>query len=115
MKFLGKHIILELYDCPAALLKDPALMEKFMREAAEAAGATIVDSKFHHFSPHGVSGVVLIKESHLTIHTWPEHNYAAIDLFTCGDIKTEAAIAHLTEALAAGKAERRMIERGRLG
>ena len=56
-----------------------------MNQAAELAGATIVSSNFHHFSPHGVSGVVIIAESHLTIHTWPEYGYAAVDLFTCGD------------------------------
>ncbi len=56
-----------------------------MRQAAEEAGATIVDSSFHRFLPHGISGVVVIAESHLAIHTWPEYGYAAIDLFTCGD------------------------------
>jgi spermidine synthase len=57
-----------------------------MEEATKIAGATIVQSVFHLFNPHGVSGVVVIAESHLAIHTWPEYGYAAIDLFTCGEV-----------------------------
>jgi spermidine synthase len=56
-----------------------------MNEAAREAGATVINSTFHHFSPYGVSGVVVIQESHLAIHTWPEYQYAAVDLFTCGE------------------------------
>ena len=84
MKQLGKHLLVELYDCDSKLLNDCALVEREMQKAARAAKATIVRSTFHMFSPYGVSGVVVIAESHLTIHTWPEHNYAAIDIFTCG-------------------------------
>ena len=62
-----------------------------MLQAAEAAGATIVQSVFHRFSPHGVTGVVVVAESHLSIHTWPEYGYAAVDFFTCGDCRPEAA------------------------
>jgi len=81
---LGRHIIAELYGCPPPLLEDAAEVEAFMVEAAKAAGATIIGSHFHHFSPYGVSGVVVIAESHLAIHTWPEYGYAAADFFTCG-------------------------------
>ena len=84
MKQLGKHLLVELYDCESKLLNDCVLVEREMQKAARAAKATIVCSTFHMFSPYGVSGVVVIAESHLTIHTWPEHNYAAIDIFTCG-------------------------------
>lgn len=85
MKALGTHILVEFYDCNPTILNQPETIEKHMNIAAERAGATIVSSTFHHFSPHGVSGVVVIAESHLTIHTWPEYGYSAVDLFTCGD------------------------------
>ena len=81
---LGKHILVEFYHCTSANLKDTVYIEQSMIEAAVNCGATIVNSWFHDFSPLGVSGVVIIQESHLTIHTWPEYNYAAVDLFTCG-------------------------------
>ncbi len=84
MKQLGKHLLVELYDCDSKFLNNSALVEREMQKAARAAKATIVRSTFHTFSPYGVSGVVVIAESHLTIHTWPEHNYAAVDIFTCG-------------------------------
>jgi S-adenosylmethionine decarboxylase proenzyme len=73
-----------------------------MREAARLAGATIVTEAFHLFNPHGVSGVVVIAESHLAIHTWPEYGYAAVDLFTCGDdVNSELAFFHLKNELQA--------------
>jgi len=84
LKQLGKHLLVELYDCDPKMLNDCGLVEREMQRAAREAKATIVRSTFHMFSPFGVSGVVVIAESHLTIHTWPEHNYAAIDIFTCG-------------------------------
>jgi len=114
MDYLGKQIILELYDCPHDLLCDPKLISKVMNEAAEAMGATIVTSTFHHFSPLGVSGVVVIMESHLTIHTWPEYGYAAIDIFTCGEIKMQDGVAHLEKELQAKNKEVRLLERGKL-
>jgi len=85
MQALGKHIIAELYKCSSSVLNDSDVMEKHMREAARLSGATIISSSFHHFSPFGVSGVVIIAESHLTVHTWPEYGYASIDIYTCGD------------------------------
>ncbi len=82
---LGTHILLELNECPAELLLEKATLEKALVESADAAGATVVKPVFHQFSPHGLSGVVVIAESHIAVHTWPEHSYAAIDIFTCGD------------------------------
>lgn len=82
---LGRHVLVELYDCEPALLNDVDHVERSMVAAAEEAGATVINSTFHHFSPIGVSGVVVIEESHLAIHSWPEFGYAAIDVFTCGD------------------------------
>lgn len=85
MKALGQHLILELYGCSAEALSSVADVQDAMIKGARAAGATIIDSIFHHFEPYGVSGVVVIAESHFAIHTWPEHNFASVDLFTCGD------------------------------
>jgi len=85
MDSLGKHILAELYDCNEGLLNDTKFIEKVMLKAAELSNATIVSSNFHKFSPHGVSGIVVIAESHMSIHTWPEYGFVAIDLFTCGD------------------------------
>lgn len=85
MQALGRHILVECYDCDVDVLNDTDLVEGRMEEAARRAGATIVGSSFHNFNPHGVSGVVIIAESHLAIHTWPEYGYAAVDLFTCGE------------------------------
>ncbi|MBD5780954.1 adenosylmethionine decarboxylase [Pelagicoccus sp. NFK12] len=82
---LGTHILLELNQCPAALLLEKDTLETALVQSAEAAGATVVKPIFHQFSPHGLSGVVVIAESHIAVHTWPEHSYAAIDIFTCGD------------------------------
>ncbi len=85
MKALGRHILAEFVNCQSEILNDVSGIEKSMLEAAKAAGATVISSNFHHFSPFGVSGVVVIQESHLAIHTWPEYQYAAVDVFTCGE------------------------------
>jgi len=85
MKSLGRHIIAEFYDCDREILDNIGSIEFHMNQAARETGATIVNSSFHRFPPYGVSGVVVISESHLAIHTWPEYGYAAVDLFTCGE------------------------------
>ena len=103
---LGRQVLIDLYDCPREVLDDEQLIAASMIAAAGEAGAAVVDSTFHRFSPCGVSGVVSIRESHLAIHTWPEYGYAAIDLFTCGD-GVDPWIAHdaLKRALGAGRGE----------
>ncbi|HRZ41616.1 MAG TPA: polyamine aminopropyltransferase [Bacteroidales bacterium] len=85
MADLGRHILVEFTQCDPEVLNDVILIEQGMVNGAKEAGATVINSTFHHFSPFGVSGVVVIQESHLAIHTWPEYRYAAVDLFTCGD------------------------------
>jgi S-adenosylmethionine decarboxylase proenzyme len=85
LEALGKHILVEFYGCDVNLLNKATAIKGLMEDAARSARATIVESFVHQFSPFGVSGVVVIAESHLTIHTWPEYGYAAVDLFTCGD------------------------------
>lgn len=85
MNALGRHILVEFIGCSPDILNDVSVIETAMVNAAQKAGATVIQSTFHHFSPFGVSGVVVIQESHLAIHTWPEYQYAAVDLFTCGE------------------------------
>ncbi|MGJ8640466.1 MAG: adenosylmethionine decarboxylase [Opitutaceae bacterium] len=81
---LGRHVLLELNGCEHRMLTDAETLEQTLVSAAEAAGAHVVETVFHQFSPHGLSGVVVIAESHITVHTWPEYGYAAVDVFTCG-------------------------------
>jgi S-adenosylmethionine decarboxylase len=110
---LGRHLLAEFFDCNSNLLNNLALIEQTMKEAALACGATIVQSCFHHFSPYGVSGVVVIAESHLAIHTWPEHGYASVDLYTCGEAcDPEVAFEYLREKFAAGHASFVALQRG---
>lgn len=85
MKNLGRHILAEVYDCDPNILNDRELIEEILVKAALEAGAEVREVAFHKFSPQGVSGVVVISESHLAIHTWPELGYAAVDVFTCGN------------------------------
>jgi spermidine synthase len=116
MESLGRHILVEYYECAAEILNDVITIEKSMVEAAEKAGATIINSTFHHFSPFGVSGVVVIEESHLAIHTWPEYRYAAVDLFTCGDsVDPWISYNFLKEAFRAGNGSSMEMLRGQLG
>lgn len=101
---LGRHIIAELYQCDLEKIDDVSFVEQSMLDAAEKAGATVINSTFHHFSPYGVSGVIVIQESHFSIHCWPEYGYASIDIYTCGDtvdpwiayeyLKTELKASH---------------------
>lgn len=85
MNALGRHILAEIYGCNSSILNSSEIIEKIMVASALKAGAEIREVAFHKFCPQGVSGVVIISESHLTIHTWPELGYAAVDIFTCGD------------------------------
>jgi len=84
LKALGRHILAELSGCSAEILNDLVKIKEIMTNAALEAGAEILEVAFHQFSPQGVSGIVVISESHLAIHTWPEYGYAAVDVFTCG-------------------------------
>ncbi len=115
MKALGRHIIAEFYDCDSDILKDTEQVETYMKRAAIECGATIVESAFHTFNPFGVSGVVVIAESHLAIHTWPEYGYSAVDVFTCGDeVDPHVAVESLKEALKAGSIKMVEMPRGEL-
>ena len=98
---LGNHILVEFMNCDPHIMNDVACIERDMVGAAQKAGATVINSTFHHFSPYGVSGVVVIQESHLAIHTWPEYGYAAVDLFTCGEMNAWISFDHLKECFKA--------------
>ena len=92
---LGTHLLMELNECNATVLDDMDLIKRALLEAADEAGATVVGELFHKFSPVGVTGIVCIAESHISIHTWPEHAYAAVDIFTCGEKFKPFEAAHL--------------------
>jgi S-adenosylmethionine decarboxylase len=97
MKFAGMHLLVDLWG--ARDLRDPAAIDRALREAALAAGATILHGHFHHFSPNGgVSGVLVLAESHISIHTWPERDFAAIDIFMCGACDPHKSIPALQRA-----------------
>ena len=100
MYALGTQLLIELRDCNPEILKSLEKVKKVLISAAKEAEATIINLSFHEFNPFGISGVIVIAESHLTIHTWPEYSYAAVDIFTCGDvIKPEVAASYLIRQL----------------
>lgn len=98
MKTLGRHVLVELYNCDNKVISDVRRIEAIMVGAAKHAKATIVDVVFHNFNPNGISGVIVIQESHLAIHTWPEHRFASVDIYTCGSqVNPWAAYSYLTK------------------
>lgn len=115
MNALGTHLLIEFYDCDQKVLNDEKFVEKLFIKAALEAKATVVEQVFHKFSPHGVSGVVVISESHLAVHTWPEYGYAAVDVFTCGtEIDPWIAQQVIREGLKAGNSTALEMKRGSL-
>ncbi len=113
MRRLGTHLLLEMAGCSAELLDDTERVSSILLDAAEQARTTVLGSSFHKFCPQGVSGVVVIAESHISIHTWPEFGYAAVDVFTCGDrAMPQLAAAAIIEAFAPIRHDIRVIARG---
>jgi len=112
MKVLGRHLIVELADCDRAVLDDPRRLQTHLEEAVRRSGATMVKAVFHRYNPQGVSGVIVIAESHVSLHTWPEYGYAAVDFFTCGDVDPYRAHEYLRQALGAASAQVRELTRG---
>ncbi|HEX8012820.1 MAG TPA: adenosylmethionine decarboxylase [Casimicrobiaceae bacterium] len=109
----GSQVVLDLYDCETTHLDDLAWVKRTLINAARAAGATIVETVFHKFSPWGISGVVVIAESHLAIHIWPENRYAAVDVFTCGaKVRMDVASAFLAREFQSGRTLQRRFTRG---
>ncbi len=106
-------MLLELFDCDAQVINSLETVKGALVEAAKRARATIVDVVFHEFNPFGISGVVVIAESHLSIHTWPEYRYAAVDIFSCGDVlKPDVAADYLVEQFGAERASIVELQRG---
>ncbi|MBS1707001.1 MAG: adenosylmethionine decarboxylase [Armatimonadetes bacterium] len=110
---LGSHLLVELFDCDQDSLKLESSVGNAMREAAVQSKATVVEQSFHEFKPYGVSGAVIIQESHYTIHTWPEHGYAAVDLFYCGGtVHVHKAMDVLRERFKPGRMKFLVVRRG---
>jgi len=113
MNALGRHVLAEFYGCPKEILGNLEQIKQHMTQAALEAGAEVKETIFHQFSPQGVSGVVVISESHLAIHSWPEYGYAAVDVFTCGQaVNPWESCNYLKEALSAQNMSAREIKRG---
>jgi len=115
MKSLGQQLIVELYGCDRTLLDDPICLERILTEAISRSGGTIIKPCFHQFSPHGVTGVIVIAESHVAVHTWPEFGYCALDVFTCGtQVNTEQIFEHVRLELQAQETSVMEVKRGTL-
>lgn len=113
MKALGRHILAEFFGCDSTMLNDVDTIERTLVDAALNAGAEVREVAFHRFSPQGVSGMVIISESHLAIHTWPELGYAAVDVFTCGDeVDPWDAYNYIVTAFGADKVTATEVKRG---
>ena len=113
MNVLGTHVLLELRDCDPALLDDLAYIRQQLLAAADEVGAQVVGESFHQFTPQGVTGILSIAESHISIHTWPELGYAAADIFSCGDqTMPERAADSIVSALRCRDPEITRIKRG---
>lgn len=108
----ARHLLIEYLDCDVGVLNDLAVVREAMLEAATVVHAHVVGSMFRRFEPQGVTGVVVIAESHLSIHTWPEFGYAAVDLFTCGDGDPGRAHAVLGSRLRASRSVALLVRRG---
>jgi S-adenosylmethionine decarboxylase proenzyme len=112
---IGHHWLIEIYGIQTSHLEKKADVQKALNGAVKAAKATKVSENFHQFDPFGVSGVIVIEESHFTIHTWPEYGYAAIDFFTCGvSIDCQKAVDYLKEVFQAKEVEVQYFKRGNL-
>ncbi|WP_373290577.1 adenosylmethionine decarboxylase [Salinarimonas ramus] len=109
--FAGTHLIVDLWE--ASRLDDLPAVEDALRRATEAAGATLLNIDLHHFTPNGgISGVAVLAESHISIHTWPERAYAAIDIFMCGDARPHEAVKVLREAFSPARIQLAEHKRG---
>ncbi len=116
MDSLGRHLIIELFDCDQEIISGVKAVEEIILEAVRLSEATIIESFFHLFPPDGVSGIVIIAESHFSIHTWPEYGYSAVNIFTCGEsVDSRKALSFLKEKLKAKNVSTMELERGPAG
>ncbi len=112
---LGKHIILEMWGCCKDTIDNVEMVKEILVKAAESVKATLVDVVCHRFSPYGVTGVAILAESHIAVHTWPEHGYAAADIFICGSaINPQNAASYMAEAFYAKETSFLELKRGDL-
>ena len=112
MQTLAKHLLVELHECTGAVLDDLSQVQSLMERAALAAGATVVGQAFHRYAPHGVTGVLLLEESHFSVHTWPEAGYAALDFYTCGALDPEPAARVVAAGVGAARVSLLQVDRG---
>jgi len=112
MKTIGRHLIAEFYECDGDVLDNVETVRAAMLDAAGAVGATVMGESFHRYAPQGVSGTILIAESHLSVHTWPEAGYAAVDIYTCGGLDSRPGFRLLHERLGAKSSRAQEILRG---
>ena len=112
MNTKGIHVLAEFWRCDRAILDDKDSIDSLIRAAVLAADASLVHLITHRFAPQGVSGVAVLEESHLSMHTWPEAGYAAVDIFTCGGCLPEQAVDVLREGLCAERSEVMVVDRG---
>lgn len=109
----GTHYLIDFFNCDASLLDDKRFIQETILETAGLARTTVLHSYFHEFEPVGITGSVVIAESHINIHTWPEHGYAAVDVFTCGDnLFPKLALEFLGDKLKAKRSQVKQHKRG---
>lgn len=108
----GTHLLVEIRGVSREALNDAENLERLMVAAAERAGARVLQATFHRFQPEGVTGFLLLEESHLAIHTWPAHGYAAVDFYTCGEADPKRAMTFLAQGLGAEQVEWLSVRRG---
>lgn len=112
MDYLGRHLLAEFYNCSSEVLNNENRIAEIMTAALELSKATIVKPFFHKFSPHGVSGIIVIAESHLAVHTWPEYSFAAVDLFSCGNFDFIETLKFIRDSLKSDNYSIQDIKRG---
>ena len=99
MALLGIHVIADFFECDSSVINNIESVEKILTESVIISGATLIKPFFHRFSPQGISGIIVVAESHFSIHTWPEHSAAAVDIFSCGDFNHIAALKLIKEKI----------------
>jgi S-adenosylmethionine decarboxylase len=100
VSYMGRHVIADLHDVSAEVLGSIDFWKEILIDGAKKSGATVLSDHFHHFGEgYGITGVIVLAESHISIHTWPEKNYAAIDIFMCGTCDPEVAVDHITSQI----------------
>ncbi|MFA5519957.1 MAG: adenosylmethionine decarboxylase [Spirochaetota bacterium] len=99
MALLGIHLIADFFECDSSVINNIESVEKILTESVIISGATLIKPFFHRFSPQGISGIIVVAESHFSIHTWPEHSAAAVDIFSCGDFNHIAALKLIKEKI----------------